>query len=191
MIELNAKGYFITGIGTEIGKTVVSSQLVNQLKADYWKPIQAGDLDNTDSMKVERGLTNTQSVIHPEGYRLKTPASPHYAAELDGIEIKIEKFKLPQTNNTLIVEGAGGILVPINQQQTMLDLMVHLQLPVICVIRHYLGSINHSLMSVNLLKQTNVPFAGYIINGTRSQHSEAIIEKLTGLKAISFIDEIG
>jgi len=190
MLKQTGKGYFITGIGTEIGKTVVSSQLVNQLQADYWKPIQAGDLDNTDTLKVERFLTNSISTIHKETYRLNTPASPHYAAELDGIDIQLSDFFLPKTDNLLIVEGAGGLLVPINQQLTMLDLMVHLQLPVVCVIRHYLGSINHSLMSIELLKKADVPFAGYIINGTRSEHSEQIIEQLTGLPPLGFVGEI-
>jgi dethiobiotin synthetase len=107
---------FVTGIGTDVGKTIVSAVLVEALQADYWKPIQAGDLDNSDTQKVQRLVTNTKSQFHKEAYRLNTPASPHYAAELDGIEISLNNIQLPQTTNQLIIEGAGGLMVPINQK---------------------------------------------------------------------------
>src|SRR6187551_2999309 len=105
---------FITGISTDVGKTVASTIIVEALEADYWKPIQAGDLDNSDSHKVKAQVSNAKSVFHPNAYALNTPASPHHAATIDGITIDIKNIKEPKTANHLVIEGAGGILVPLN-----------------------------------------------------------------------------
>ena len=169
------KKYFVTGIDTEIGKTVISAILTEALQADYWKPIQSGDLDNSDSHKIERLISNTKTHIYPEAYRLKTPASPHYAAELDNITIDLEDIKLPKTDNHLVVEGAGGLMVPLNRKDLMIDLIAKLRLPVILVSKNYLGSINHTLLSIEMLRSRNIALKGIIFNGKKTPSTEEII----------------
>ena len=134
---------FITGIGTGIGKTVVAAILTESLKADYWKPVQSGDLDNSDTMKVKSLISNDKTIFHSETFRLTHPFSPHKSAALDGIEISLNDFKLPETTNSLIIEGAGGLMVPLNDKDLMIDLIKKLNAEVVLVIQHYLGSINH------------------------------------------------
>lgn len=179
-MSIKSNGYFVTGIGTEVGKTVISSILVKALEAEYWKPVQAGDLDKSDSMKIESWASHPKLVIHPEQFRLNTPASPHYAAAVDGVEIQLDAFQQPVSKEMLIVEGAGGLLVPLNSKDTMLDLMEFLGLPVILISRNYLGSINHSLLSIEAIKRRKLPFAGIIFNGPENKATESIIEKHAG-----------
>ena len=131
---------FITGIGTDVGKTVASAITVQALEADYWKPIQAGDLDHSDTDKVKALVSNKKSQFHPNAYALNTPASPHYAASLDGIVLDIKKIQEPITANHLVIEGAGGILVPLNDTDSIIDL-IQKDYKVVVVSRHYLGSI--------------------------------------------------
>ena len=182
--------YFVTGIGTEIGKTVVSATLVEALQADYWKPIQSGDLDHTDSMKVQNWISNTQTRIFPERFRLTMPLSPHASAAIDGVEIKVSDFQLPPTDRPLIVEGAGGLMVPLNHQETMLDLMQNLGLPVILVVRHYLGSINHTLLSLEVLRSRGIVLAGLVYNGVENVASEEAIECLSSCKILCRLPEL-
>lgn len=182
--------FFVTGIGTEVGKTIVSAVLTEALEADYWKPIQSGDLDNTDSMKIERWISNPHTRIHPERYRLNQPLSPHASAALDGVEIKVSDFELPRTDRPLIVEGAGGLLVPLSLQETMLDLIEHLQLPVILVVRHYLGSINHTLLSLEVLRVRGIELVGIVYNGVENEASEQAIEALSGVKVLGRVGEM-
>nr|MBX2877892.1 dethiobiotin synthase [Saprospiraceae bacterium] len=172
------------GIGTEIGKTLVSAILTTALEADYWKPVQSGDLDHTDSMKVKRLSQGMENRFHPEAFRLQTPASPHHSAAIDQVKIELSSFTLPETDNFLVVEGAGGLMVPLNEKHTILDLIQHLQLPVVLVSQHYLGSINHSLLSLNCLKQRGIPLAGLIFNGPSTPSSASIIEQMSGQKAL-------
>ena len=172
------KGYFVTAIGTDSGKTFFSAILTEALEADYWKPVQAGFPTDTETIK---GLiSNKNSVIHPERYVLNTPASPHAAARIDEVEIKLSDFELPNSGNKLVVEGAGGILVPINDEDTIGDLIKQLKLPLILVSNLYLGSINHTLLSTYHIKQKNLPVAGLVFNGPSNPESERIIEKHTG-----------
>jgi len=178
---------FITGIGTDVGKTVASAIVTQALEADYWKPIQAGDLDNGDSHKVQRYLSNTKSVIHPNSYALNTPASPHLAAAIDGIIINLERIKEPETINHLVIEGAGGLLVPLNDTDTITDL-IKPGYKVIVVSRHYLGSISHTLLTVEVLQSRGIPVAGIIFNGNNPA-SEEIILKKTGLNVIGRITD--
>lgn len=184
------KKYFIAGISTEVGKTVASAIIVQALGADYWKPVQSGDLHDSDTMKVQRWTAHPDTTFHPETYRLKTPMSPHAAAEIDDVHIDMNAFSLPETQNHLIVEGAGGLIVPLNEKDTMLDLMENLNLPSILVSRHYLGSINHTLMSIALLKQRNIPIAGILFNGKEHPTTEAIITKMSGVSIIGRIGEL-
>lgn len=172
------KTYFITGIGTSIGKTIASAVIVEALQCDYWKPIQSGDLDKSDTMKVRSLASNKKSIFHPEQFRLNSALSPHISAAIDEIEININDFKLPKTNNTLLIEGAGGLMVPINYKSDfMIDLIKHLGAEVILVTSNYLGSINHTLLSLNIIKQYNLPFKGIIVNGASNPDSEMMIEK--------------
>ncbi|MFH0867509.1 MAG: dethiobiotin synthase, partial [Bacteroidota bacterium] len=133
------KNYFVTGIGTDVGKTIVSAILCEALQADYWKPVQCGSLDHTDSDVVRNLLSNNKSNIHPEIYRLKTAASPYHAATLENVYIDPGKIILPKTNNDLIIEGAGGLMVPLNDNYLMIDLIKKLNAEVILVSQNYLG----------------------------------------------------
>ena len=182
--------YFITGIGTEVGKTVVSAIVTQALEADYWKPVQAGELDTSDTMKVQSLIDNDSSKFHPEAYRLNHPMSPHAAAERDGVDLDISSFEIPKTDNHLVIEGAGGLLVPLNKKDTILDLIDILKCEVILVSRHYLGSINHTLMSIELLKQRNISIKGILFNGNENKDTESIITEMTGIKALGRIDEL-
>lgn len=184
------KIYFVTGIGTEIGKTICSSIVVEKLNADYWKPIQSGDLDDSDTLKVKKLISNEVSKFHPEAYCLTHPFSPHYAAELDGVEIDMEKITIPKTENNLIIEGAGGLMVPLNQRDLMIDLIKKLEVEVILISKNYLGSINHTLLTVEALISRNIPIKGIIFNGLKNEASERIILKRTKLKFLGHIPEM-
>ena len=179
---------FITGIGTDVGKTVAATIITQALEADYWKPIQAGDLDNSDSHKVKAYVSNQKTVFHPNSYALHTPASPHYAAEIDGITIDLTQIKEPVTENHLVIEGAGGILVPLNTTNTIADL-IQPDYKVIVVSRHYLGSINHTLLTIEALQNRNIAVAGIVFSGDENQATESIILSKTGLKCIGRIDQ--
>lgn len=183
------KRFFITGIGTDVGKTIVSAILVEAFNADYWKPIQAGDLNNTDTMKVRSLISNAKSKFHPEAYQLTKQISPHAAAEADGIKINIDTLALPITSNSLIIEGAGGLMVPLNDEFLVIDLIQKLKAEVILVSNNYLGSINHTLLTVEALKNRNIPIAGIIFNGKPTKTSEEYILNYTGLKSLLFIEE--
>lgn len=181
------KTYFVTGISTEVGKTMASAILVEALQADYWKPIQAGELDHSDTHKVERLVSNKQSKFHPNSFALKTPMSPHVAAEIEGVSITLKDIKAPKTKNHLVIEGAGGLLVPINNTQTILNL-IKPEYHVIVVSRHYLGSINHTLLTVNLLKEKGFQVS-LIFSGNEHKTTQAIIKKMTKVPIIGRIDE--
>jgi len=180
------KRLFVTGIGTEIGKTVISAILTEALQADYWKPVQSGDLHQSDSMKIQ-SLTSFDVVIHPETYRLQTPVSPHYSAAIDGVEIEINKFQIPETDNHLIVEGAGGLHVPLNQEYLLIDLIQQLNIPVILVSQNYLGSINHSLLSIEALQSRKIPIEGIIFNGAETKSTETYLCSYTGIPCLGRI----
>lgn len=174
--------YIITGIGTEVGKTVVSAIVSEALKANYWKPVQAGDLDFSDTMKVEAWTENV--TVLEERYRLNTPMSPHAAADIDGVSIASHDFQVPDLD-PLVIEGAGGLMVPLNQMGlTYIDVFQKWNVPVILVSRHYLGSINHTLMSVDALKQRGIAIKGIIFVGDEHPTTESIILKSTGLPMI-------
>ena len=175
---------FITGIGTEIGKTIVSAVLVEKLQADYWKPVQSGELKNSDTMIVQKLISNTKSVFHQEAYRLAQPFSPHLSAALDGIEIDLDKINLPQTENQLIIEGAGGLMVPLNEKVLMIDLIEKLGAEVVLVSKNYLGSINHTLLSAELLKMRKIKIRSLIISGESNQSTEEIISKYLDIAII-------
>ena len=169
------KPIFVSGIGTGIGKTIVSAVLVEKLKADYWKPIQSGDLDDSDTLKVKSLISNTKSVFHPEAYRLSQPYSPHKSAALDNITIDPTKIILPETGNQLIIEGAGGLMVPLSDNFLMINLAKKLNAEVILVAQLYLGGINHTLLSLLVLKQHEIPVKGIIFNGIEDSYAKDFI----------------
>ncbi|MDB5010544.1 MAG: dethiobiotin synthase [Mucilaginibacter sp.] len=178
------KPLFITGIGTGIGKTIISAILVEKLKADYWKPIQSGDLDESDTLKVKSLVSNTKSVFHPEAYRLTQPYSPHKSADLDNVIIEADKIILPETDNQLIIEGAGGLMVPLADNFLMIDLIKTLNAEVILVSKHYLGSINHTLLSIAVLKQYGIHLKGIVFNGDKDEYTERAITNYIDKEAL-------
>jgi len=166
----------IAAIGTEVGKTVTSAILCEALRADYWKPVQAGDLDYSDTDKVRNLVSHTPFITHPETHRLTAPMSPHAAADIDGLVIKAEDFKRPDTQGrALVTELAGGLMVPLSRDYLTIDLIADLGDPIILVINSYLGSINHSLLSLDLIKRRGINFAGIIFNGETNQQSREVI----------------
>lgn len=186
------KPIFITGIGTGIGKTITSAVIVESLQADYWKPVQSGDLDNTDTDLVKALVSNTRSVFHPEAYRLTQPFSPHKSAALDGITITLDAIELPLTDNKLVIEGAGGLMVPLNENDLIIDLIQKFNAEVILVSQNYLGSINHTLLSLELLKLRNIPLRALVICGEQNKDSESIISAKSGtdIRYVPFFDSL-
>lgn len=183
------KKYFITGIGTDVGKTVVAAILTEALEADYWKPVQAGELEFSDTIKVQYLISNSKTVFHQEAYQLTEPVSPHAAAKIDELEIELDKIQIPQTDNNLIVEGAGGLMVPLNDNHLMIDLIQKLDLEVILVSQNYLGSINHTLLSIEVLKAKGIKIAGIIFNGEKNETTESYILKYTGIKYLGAVSQ--
>ena len=180
----------VAGIGTEIGKTVVSAVLVEALLADYWKPIQSGALDDSDTDTVRRLITNTETRFHPEAYRLTEPLSPHAAAAIDGVTIELDQLTMPQTTNALVIELAGGLMVPLNGHDLNIDLVQRLKLPVVLVSRNYLGSINHTLLSVDACRSRTIPLLGIVFNGPTVPASEDFILNYTGLPCLARLPQV-
>lgn len=182
--------YFVTAIGTDSGKTVVSSILSLALNAEYWKPVQAGFPTDTETVKA---LTENKVYCHPEQYVLNTPASPHAAAPIDHVEIKLEDFHLPNTHKNLVIEGAGGIMVPLNGTDLVIDLAIKFKTATILVSNNYLGSINHTLLSLEYLKSKKISAIGIIFNGPANKATEEIIllrSKLPCLLKVPQLQEI-
>ena len=184
---MNKENYFVTAIGTDSGKTFISAILCEALQADYWKPIQAGQPKDSD--RVAELVSNSKTKIHPERYLLKTPASPHAAARIDGVEIKLGDFILPETSGSLIIEGAGGCMVPINEKDFVIDIVERFDSEIILVANLYLGSINHSLLTSFLLQQKKLNVKGIIFNGVPNTESERIILQHTGLKCLLKVEQ--
>jgi dethiobiotin synthetase len=178
---------FVTGIGTDIGKTVVSAILAEALKAVYWKPIQSGVLPSTDSQFITENCSENVKVLN-ERFLLQIPASPHFSAKEENIEIKLSDFELPIIENHLVIEGAGGLFVPLNDRGDMvIDLIERFNVPVILVVSYYLGSINHTLLSLEALKNRNIEIFGIISSGDINESSQAAIEKSLEKTNIRFI----
>jgi dethiobiotin synthetase len=192
---------FITGIGTAIGKTIVSAIVAEALHADYWKPVQAGFDEGTDALQVSDLISNSTTIVHPEVYKLKLAASPHIAARRENIRIDLEEIlkrfeeinlQSKIRNPQLIIEGAGGLLVPLNENEFVIDLIKKLKAKVILVSRNYLGSINHSLLTATVCKQYNIDVLGWIFNDQYLQYEEEIVQ-WSGYKklgSISFTNKI-
>ncbi|MEP2447284.1 MAG: dethiobiotin synthase [Balneola sp.] len=172
------KEFFVTGTDTGIGKTLVSGMLMSALDATYWKPIQAGLDEETDTEFVQRVSEADPSRIIPERYRLETPMSPHAAADIDGVKISLNDFELPEYDTKhLIVEGAGGLIVPINWEHTVLDMIERLKLPVLLVARSSLGTLNHTLLSLKALGDRGIEVFGVVLNGEKHPSNKETIER--------------
>ncbi|MET6997442.1 dethiobiotin synthase [Chitinophaga defluvii] len=175
-----SRSVFITGIGTGVGKTVTAACVTEALQADYWKPVQSGLDEGTDTETVQRLLTNKVSVCHPEAYRLKEPASPHLAARLEEVIIEPERIytqaaALQPAGRYLIMEGAGGLMVPLHENVFTLEVIKHLQIPVIIVAQNYLGSINHAMLTAKVLRYEAIPVAGWIFTGDYHTNESEVV----------------
>ncbi len=182
------KQVVIAGIDTEIGKTLCAAIVCEAFQADYWKPIQAGDLNCTDSHKVAELISNKKTKIHREGVRLAHAMSPHASADLQGIEINTDSLHFPEPDNHLVVELAGGLMVPINHTELNTDLLKKWKIPVVLVSKYYLGSINHTLLSWQWLIDYEIPFHGFVFNGSKNQSTFDIILGYTGAPCLLEID---
>lgn len=170
------KEIFVTGTDTGVGKTVVSAMLCAGLDASYWKPIQAGRDPLTDTEQIRHWSSLPEERFFPERYILERPMSPHAAAEAEDIEILLDDFSLPESATPhLVVEGAGGLLVPINRRETILELIRQLELPVLLVARSGLGTINHTLMSIHMLESSGITLWGVVLNGEKHPSNEDAI----------------
>jgi len=187
---MKTKPLFVTGIGTYVGKTIVSAVLCEQLKLDYWKPVQSGDLDETDSDKVARLISNPITVIFPERHRLAMAASPHKSAKAEGTEIKPTDFLLPATENQLLIEGAGGLFVPLSEDFMIIDLIQQFDAEVVLVVRNYLGCINHTLLSIYTLVSKNIPLKHVVFNGNFDDDTlDLLLAKLPSSTTWSILPE--
>lgn len=177
----------VSGIGTDAGKTIVSAILTILLDGDYWKPIQCGDGENSDTENIKKWIDTSRHSIYPPAYTLKAPLSPHHAARLENTHIKLETISPPETNRPLIIEGVGGIFVPLTTDSLSFDLFKSWNCDWIIVSRHYLGSINHTLLTIEALKQRQVSILGIIFNGEPNPDSEnAILE----ISRVSFLGRL-
>lgn len=171
---------FVTGIGTGVGKTLTSACIVEALQADYWKPIQTGLLEGTDTDTVKGLISNPVSVCHPEAYRLEAPASPHLAARLEHVTIDVpgvvaQVAGIQPSARPLVIEGAGGLMVPLTEQIFTIDFIQQLDAKVIIVAQNYLGSINHALLTAQVLKQRGIPVMGWIFSGEHHTNEDEVI----------------
>ncbi len=178
--------YFVTAIGTDSGKTLVSAILVEALKADYWKPVQSGFPRDSDAVA---DLVSFPVKIFPSAYEFVKPASPHDSAKAENQTIELEKILLPATDKPLVVEGAGGILVPLNDKDFIIDIAQKFDLEIILVVNLYLGCINHTLLSVKELQRRHLKVKGLIFNGIRNPESERIILHHSGYKDLLYIEK--
>lgn len=169
----------VAGIGTDVGKTVVSAILTTLLTGDYWKPIQCGEEQNSDSMIMKRWLDTTLHTIHPSSYSFNAPLSPHHAARLENTVIGVDFMRIPETKRPLIIEGVGGVLVPLTAKVSTLDVFKSWDCQWIIVSRHYLGSINHTLLTIEVLKKVGLPILGIIFNGEQNLDSESAILEIS------------
>jgi dethiobiotin synthetase len=191
------KPLFITGIGTGIGKTIWSAIITEALKADYWKPVQAGFEDGTDSLRVSSLISNSISKLHPELYKLSLAASPHLSARAENTWIDLDHIyqsfsSLETANDYCVIEGAGGLLVPLNDREFVADLIRKLDATVLLVSRNYLGSINHSLLTANVADQYNLHVAGWLFNDKFMDYEDELVNwtGIPGIGSIPYTDNI-
>ncbi|HZJ11943.1 MAG TPA: dethiobiotin synthase [Methyloceanibacter sp.] len=181
------QGFFVTGTDTDVGKTVVSAWLVARLEACYWKPVQAGNHPETDSAIVRRLTGAPPARILPEAYVLPEPIAPHEAARRAGVAIDMAKLVPPPCDRPLVVEGAGGLMVPLTDTAYVIDLAAELHLPIILVTRSTLGTINHTLLSLEAIRRRGLTLAGVVVNGPETPHNRAAIERYGRVEVVAEI----
>jgi dethiobiotin synthase len=181
---------FITGTDTDVGKTIISALLVLGLGARYWKPIQSGTEEPADAQKIQKMTGLEEEYFLPETYMLKAPLSPHLAARLERVTIDLNEIVLPDIEGPLIVEGAGGVMVPINDRHFMLDLMKKLSLPVLIVARSTLGTINHTLLTVDKLRHAGLEISGVVLNGPQNSGNKEAIEKYGRVNVLAEVEPL-
>jgi len=185
--------FVITGTDTGIGKTVFAAALAGVLDSYYWKPIQSGLDDETDSEIVKRLSGLKPSRILPETWRLQTPVSPHLSAEIDGVLINSKTLQPPETERPLIIEGAGGLFVPLTRHETYIDVFAHWNQPIILCARTTLGTINHTLLSIEALRQRTIPIVGIAFIGDEFSDTQAVIKEMSGIAVLGrlpFLDDL-
>lgn len=185
--------YFIAGTDTDVGKTIASAWAVLHLGASYWKPVQAGLADETDEAAVRRLTDAEDQRFLPSAYALPEPLSPHESAKRAGVTIAMDRLKLPPHDGPLIVEGAGGLMVPLNDEALIIDLIKALGLPVILVCRSTLGTINHTMLSLEALRRRDVEITGVVLNGPPMPHNREAIEtygKVAVLAELPLLDPL-
>jgi dethiobiotin synthetase len=175
----------VCGTDTDVGKTLVSAWLVQGLGAHYWKPVQSGLEDGGDSATVQRLLNLPPDRLLPEAYRLQTPVSPHWAAEIDGVRIEPERLALPLCPGPLVVETAGGLLVPLRRDWLQIEQLQRWGLPVVLVARSGLGTLNHTLLSLEALRARAIPVLGLVLNGAPHADNPRTLEELGGLPVLA------
>jgi len=181
---MTGRAMIVTGTDTDVGKTVFAAALAGAIGGAYWKPIQAGTEGGGDSASVGRLAGSTREHVLPEAYRLATPCSPHEAAALEGVEIERERLDLPSVDRHLVVEGAGGVLVPIREDLLFADLFASWGAPVIIVARTALGTINHSLLTIEALRRRGVPILGIAFSGDPQEDSEATVARIGAVRRL-------
>lgn len=174
----------VAGIGTEVGKTVVSGILATLLQADYWKPVQSGSENESDTTIMKQWLDTEKHMIHPPSYSFQAPLSPHHAAFLENITVDIESIKIPTTKRNLVIEGVGGIYVPLTTTELTIDRFSTWNCGWIVVSKHYLGSINHTLLTIEALKRRQVPLLGIIFNGESNPQTERTLLEISKLRCL-------
>lgn len=182
------RGVFVTGTDTDVGKTLVSAWLTQAWQADYWKPVQTGAADITDYGTVEKLVPG--AVIHPSAYVFQAPLSPHDAARRERARIDLSALVPPATGNVLVVEGAGGVMVPLNDTALTVDFMERLGLPAVVVARSGLGTINHTLMTLEVLRRRRIPILGVVMNGQRNPGNRQAIEHFGGVPVLAEIQPL-
>ncbi|MHA1517499.1 MAG: dethiobiotin synthase [Alphaproteobacteria bacterium] len=180
-------GFFVTGTDTDVGKTLVSAWLLTHLDAHYWKPIQAGTEPAIDSATVQRLAELPAERILPETYVLRDAMAPHEAARREGVKLDMNKLVPPAHEGLLVAEGAGGLIVPITDDAYMIDLAADLDLPILLVARSTLGTINHTLLSLEAIRRRGLPLAGVVMSGPETPHNRAAIERYGQIEVIAEI----
>lgn len=184
------KRYFITGIGTNVGKTFCAAVITEALQADYYKPVQSGTIEGSDASFVKELLSNTRTVIHHEAYTFAAPVSPHLAAAIENTSVELEKIYCPLTANILIIEGAGGLMVPLNSTNYVIELAKKFDTEVVLVVRNYLGCINHSILSIDYLLRHNYRLKGLVLNGSFDPMVERSIIDYANVPVLARIPEV-
>ncbi len=180
---------FVAGIGTGIGKTVVSAILCNALKGDYWKPVQSGSKEGVDSKTVKELSSHSPFTVFPETYSFREPLAPYQASLIEGTLVDPEKFQIPTSERPIVIEGAGGVLVPITRDFFVIDLIEKLRVQVVLVSKNYLGSINHTLLTIEMLKRRRIPILGIVFNGPQNLETQRFIREYSDIPMLGEVRE--